>query len=420
MRGTILRGVVAAVLALGTLAIAPLAAAQQVAMPLRLRTGEQYTVTVADRSSVETPAGPETYTVSSVWALDIVQAAQPDATWRWTPVSFDIEAVETADPGATAMMNRLDLQALSDGLSAMVRIVADIGFECRVDRTGRCMAMSNWPMWSARFENTVLMAEAFGRMAMSTIPGGVSAEARKAAFAAGEPTPAAGPSDAAAMWAQYRTPVMRAFAALIDGVDDRAAAGMMSGLYPISAVQGRTLTVGQTTEFTEEWAAPYGAPPILVRGTLTLESYDAASGTAVVVRTAEVDPESVQRTARVVLAYIMQNVVGQISDVMGDTMPMDAEALMQSAEMVLSMFTITYGETTRGTVDVRTGLARETATEYRWALQMADMSGAPAGGGEDATAPVAPASMVSGTGTMTMVVTRGAPQPPRLPRAAGR
>lgn len=436
--------------AFGPAALAPAAAAQDVSLPLRVRTGDQFTVSITERSSMKVGEQEQAAQATSVWSLGVLTGGAAAGRWRWTPVTINIDEVSGMMPEGENAPN-VDFMSLSEGLGAMLRIGADIGFECRVDRSGRCAALTNWPVWAARLENMALMFEAFARFGMNMQPAVVTPQQRKEAFAAGLPAPTAGRAPGAEMWDQYREPVLAGVAAMIDGVDERAAGGALAGLYPLYGVQGRTLTVGRETPFTEEWTLPYGAPPLRMSGAVTVTSFSPGDGVVTFTRTAMLDEESLKTALRIALAYVFEHVVTPVQQASGEGGIPDLAGMRAMAESTIDMFSFSLSEETQGTMDLRTGLAREIASTYSWrvtmdsngllgAMMAPDMAAPeetpadePAAAGEagegaaeaaeDEPAPAEdpaeaaePQTLFEGTSTITISVNHGRPAPPRLPR----
>jgi hypothetical protein len=448
--------------AFGPAALAPAAAAQDVSLPLRVRTGDQFTVSITERSALKMGEQEQTAQATSVWSLDVLTGGAANGRWRWTPVTISIDEVSGMGLPEGEHAPRIDFASLSEGVGALMRLGADIGFECQVDRAGRCAALSNWPVWAARIENTALLFEAFARFGMNAQPAAVTARQRKEAFAAGLPPPTTGRAPGAEMWDQYRQPALAGIAAMIDGIDERAAGSAFAGLYPLYGVQGRTLTVGRETPFTEEWTLPYGAPPLRMSGAVTVTSFSPSDGVVTFTRTATLDEESLKTAARIAFAYVFEHVILPVQQAGDDSGIPDLTAMRAMAESTIDMFTFSLSEETQGTMDLRTGLARETTSTYTWTVSM-DQNGllgamgmmgpemeevpaapedAPAEGEEaspgegmeapaeevdapaaEAEAPAAedadagPRTLFEGASTITLSVNRGRPSPPRLPRA---
>lgn len=318
-------------------------AGTEVAMPLRLEAGQRYTVTITDTVTTNeprsTPGGRKSrptipqdleQTSTIVFGLE-VQAAD---RWRWTIADMQLDLTDADLP---EQLREPEAQA---ALIAAVRLMTDLGFDCRVDLTGRCLDLTNWPAWQDRVNNVGSLIAAFAVLGTLDEPLEEIAEMR-----------------------QMAPRIERFVSTTVEGIDPPAAASAFSQVYPIAAVSGRTLALGQATSFTEEWPMPYGAAPVRVSGAVTLTAVDRANQTAVVERTARGDSESM-RTA---LVGFGAGLMSPVVQVFGDLTP-EAGAQIQMAAGVLQGFlqgsNLTFEERSRGVVDLRTGLAREVTTTY--------------------------------------------------------
>jgi hypothetical protein len=385
----------------GALLLTPSSSAQTVGVPLQVHTGEVYTMRIEQTQTTSIAGHPEAR-ITQVLALEIVDAE--NRIWRYTPVSmsFSFPKGLEGEPGA----DFIDWPAASEAVSALTRIATDIGFECRVDEFGRCLEMTNWPLWRDRAENLVLMFDAIARMApKETIVSGAVDESG-APVVVVEPedelegdeviAPPPGPS-----WAEMREPILRGLARVLDGIDARDAAATM--YLPAATLQGRTLTRRQNVEVADELEMPFGAPPLRMVGTLRLERIDRRANTATIVRRVTLDQASARASLRSMAQFITTNVVEPAAAAAGPKGegPPSGEALMGMLDGVLESFNFQYQETTTGTVDLATGLARETTTDVTITLS-------PPGPTE-----AEPFTMSART---IVRITLGAPEAPRLPR----
>jgi len=251
--------------------------------------------------------------------------------------------------------------------------------------------MTNWPLWSARIENTALALDAAARM----YPGGGAAataddnEGPKVDGEAGSSTPT---------WEQMRGPVMRGVARVIDSIDSRDAAASMASVYFPAYLQGRTLTRREIVQSVDEYEMPFGAPPLRYATTLRLDSIDRRANTATVTRRSSLDQASGRAAISAMTEFLSEALIEPLSREMpGGQPPPDRSAL---AEMVNSMLTeFSYEDTTRGVIDMTTGFARETVTDYTMSARVA----------------ASDQPMVT-RGRVVTRVSAGAPQTPRLPR----
>lgn len=369
------------------LCVAPLAAAQTINTPIQVRTGDAFTVSV-DYTQTADFAGQElNATMSYVYAIHVLDAEQ--RLWRFLPVSVRYELPDA--PGIDAAAANVNWPVVSDMMSALMRVGTDVGFDCRVDAYGRCEDMTNWPLWSARIENTALALDAAARM----YPGGGAAataddnEGPKVDGEAGSSTPT---------WEQMRGPVMRGVARVIDSIDSRDAAASMASVYFPAYLQGRTLTRREIVRSVDEYEMPFGAPPLRYATTLRLDSIDRRANTATVTRRSSLDQASGRAAISAMTEFLSEALIEPLSREMpGGQPPPDRSAL---AEMVNSMLTeFSYEDTTRGVIDMTTGFARETVTDYTMSARIA----------------ASDQPMVT-RGRVVTRVSAGAPQTPRLPR----
>ncbi len=383
------------------------ASAQTVAFPVRVAAGDDYTVTV----DIDQDLGPtlpgQRLQSRTVFDLDV----ETPTRWQFTPTRFEFSNFDALLGAAGAPSPSVDMAAFNDAMSAMLRLATDVGFECRIDVRGQCADMTNWSTWTSRIENFALTADGFARFGLSASsafggagetvgrppgpkPQTVDEAERQAALdaaaeryddvSAGVPANPFSDFD----YERHRVPILQAVAALIDGFDSRAAASGMSTFGLLALPQGRTLTVGAQTSFTDQWAMPFNAPPIRMNGVLTLESVDRAAGVATVLRTATVDEDSMRNALRGMAAYLGGPVMEPLRPMLPEAQQVTPEMISAMTEMVLAFADIDVTETTRGQVDLRTGLIRTAETTYvvRIAGQGAALLG---GAGEIPTPPSA-------------------------------
>ncbi|HYD88484.1 MAG TPA: hypothetical protein VEA80_13495 [Vitreimonas sp.] len=389
----------------GAVLLAPLAAAQTISTPLQVRTGDVFTVNVDYTQSAELGEQQFDATMSYVYSIHVLDAEQ--RLWRFMPVSMSYQLPET--PGLEAQMASVNWPAMSDMMSAMMRITTDVGFECRVDEYGRCTEMTNWPFWSARVENLAIAFDAAARM-FPNQPGAGAADVELAPPAAVEERP--GKSDEAAApttlpastaatpnWETLRGPVMRGVARLIDGFDSRDAASSMAGMYLPAFVQGRTLTRRQTVDVVDEYDMPFGAPPLRYTGTLRLDRIDQRNNAAIVTRRSQLDQESARAAINGMTEFVSAALIEPLAPYFPEgQQPPDATGIAQLINTMLADFG--YEETTRGVIDLTTGMARETTTDFTLSARFA-----------------ASEEPIVTRGRIVTRVTATAPEAPRLPRS---
>ena len=386
-----MRKILSALAVAGALIAAPSAAAQTVGVPLQVRTGEVYTISVEQSQTTDFGENDVTASLNHVYSLHIVDAE--NRIWRYMPASLEYSL--PTGLGIEAQAAALDWPALSEGVSAMLRIATDIGIECRVDEFGRCVDMTNWGAWRDRAENLIVMGDAFARMVPET-------RAPDTAHADSGPKDETGSpvAPAAPTWSTLRVPVLRGLAAMLDNFDSRDAAATMASIETIAGVQGRTLTRRQSVNVADELEMPFGASPLRFTGTVRLERIDQRNNTATVVRRVSLDQDSARATLRGVSAFLTTNMVEPVARAAGEGA--DISAVTGAVDTMLDAMSFEYQETTTGTIDLTTGMAREATTDYTVTLTP------PSGVGGD--------TPLTLRGRTIIRVTQGAPEIQRLPR----
>lgn len=375
------------------LLVAPMASPQTVGLPLQVRTGEVYTIRVEQTQSIN--EGQSLGAITQIWALHVVDAE--DRIWRYTPVSMSFRL--PPGPGEAAGAARTDWEPIGEGMSALLRIAADVGLECRVDEYGACVELLNWPLWRDRAENLVLMFDAFARAAPAQLAGAEEAGKKPSAEEETPSEPGPPPMD----WARLREPLLRGLARVLDGVDSADAASTVWAIQPMPALQGRTLTRRQSINVVEELNMPLGAPPLRLSGTMQLQRIDRRNNTGTVIRRVTLDAASARASLQSLTQFVATNVIEPTAAIAGEgeNAP-DADATMGMLNGLLDSVDLRYEETTSGVVDLTTGMVRETATDFTVTV-------APHGGAGADT----PLVM---RGRTLMHITPGAPELPRLPR----
>ena len=370
---------------------APAAMAQTISAPVRVETGQVYTITVDQTQTSEIAGQDVEATLSHTYALHIVDAER--GIWRYVPASISY-TMPTGLPAPEG--SDLNWTLINQAVSALYRVSTDIGFEYRVDEYGRCIDMSNWPMWRARVEDVVIMGDAFARMMPQTAANDEEAAEEDSG------SPKSGENNAVPAtpytWERMRGPVLRGVATMLDNVDSRDVAASLAMAQPGALLQGRSLTRRQPVAVSDEFEMPFGAPSLRFNGTLQLERVNQRDNTATVVRRVSLDEASARASLSGMAQFLTTSVVQPIANSVGEGQT--AEGLSSMIQPVLDAFSMRYEEATTGTVDLTTGLARETVTEYTVSLAYAD----------SATPPV------TASGRTVIRITPGAPNPERLPR----
>ncbi|MDZ4693296.1 hypothetical protein [Terricaulis sp.] len=369
---------------------APLAAAQTISTPLQVRTGDVFTVNVDYTQSADIGGQEMNATMAYVYSIHVLDAEQ--RLWRFMPVSVSYQLPEA--PGIDPAAANVNWPVMSDMMSAMMRMATDVGFDCRVDEYGRCLDMTNWPLWSARLENMALAFDAGARM----FPGNRST-ADIAVEEDGAPKRGdVGGMSAAPNWETLRGPVMAGVARMIDSFDSRDAASSMGSVYLPAYVQGRTLTRRETVQVVDEYEMPFGAPALRYTGTLRLDSIDRRANTATITRRSQLDEASARAAIDAMTAFVSETLIEPLAPHFpeGQTPP-DGTALAQAINSLLVDFD--YEDTTRGVVDLTTGMARETVTDNTMTARITSSD-----------------QPMTTRGRIITRVTPAAPNLPRLPR----
>ena len=375
---------------------------------VRLPTGAQYTYVIKDKAKTSFFGQEQVTELTTTMGLNVLSGGR-DPTWRWTYSDFTIDAMDLP----TEELGPLSLKDFSAMMGPAVRLGTAIGFECKVDSSGGCASLSNWGTWRGAVEDFVMVMESAVKIGIAADAAMKSeAEAPEAGdeveedqfpeMGMGEMGPFGGAPDFDQRSVDL---VVNILINLLDGIDDRTAgAAAMSGMWGPQGVQGAALRVGPPVDFTRALALPYGGGDLLYKGTRTVESVDRAAGVAMVVSKTELDSVAFKAS----LLKIYDNLVTPNLKTFAEYSPEDgiaaqAVGAMVRAQMetILSQSTLTFTETTRGTVDLATGLARDTVTEYSMTLK---------GGGDF--------DWVEGSlsGTQTITATPGAPTIARLQR----
>lgn len=390
-----MRGFARALALASVLLCAPAAVAQTIDTPLRVRTGDVFTVAVEQTQSSAVAGTEVEATFSHTYALHIVDAEQ--RIWRYVPVS--INYTMPTGLGLEAQTAGLNWPIINEAVSALTRVSTDIGFECRVDEFGRCIELTNWPMWRDRAENVIIMADAFARLMPETAASGEEAPS------APEVRPRAGvkqqadAAPSALTWERMREPVLRAVATMLDNFDGRDAATSITVIQSSAFLQGRALTRRQPVAVSDQLEMPFGAPPLRLTGTLQLDRVNQRDNSATVVRRVTLDEASARATLQSMTQFTTTNLVQPLANAAGEAQ--SAEALTGLIQPMLDALSMRYEETTTGIVDLNTGMAREATTQYAFTVTPTGDAGE---------------TPVTVEGRTVVRITPGAPNVTRLPR----
>jgi len=374
---------------------APAAVAQTIDAPLRVRTGDVYTVAVEQTQSSAVAGTEVEATFSHTYALHIVDAEQ--RIWRYVPVSINYTL--PTGLGLEAQTSGLNWPIINEAVSALTRVSTDIGFECRVDEFGRCMELTNWPMWRDRAENVVIMADAFARLMPETAASGEEAASPPEVRPRSGVKQQEGAAPSQFTWERMRAPVLSGVATMLDNFDGRDAATWMAVIQNSAFVQGRSLTRRQPVSVSDEFEMPFGAPPLRFTGTLQLERVNQRDNSATIVRRVTLDEVSARATLQSMTQFTSTNLLEPVANAAGEAQ--SAEALTGLIQPMLDALSMRYEETTTGVVDLNTGMAREATTQYTFTVTPTGDAGE---------------TPVTVEGRTVVRITPGAPNVTRLPR----
>lgn len=357
-----------------------------VSFPLRVDAGDAFLVRYDLQAQGSTMGQEQSFNMTYTLALDVLEQDRTGGVWRWDFEDLRLRGVGLGLPQEVDKV--MQTPGLWDAVSAGARLATDIGLECQVNLQGDCVEVSNWPDWRERLENIVLIGSGALRAYGATRE------------AAGPGEEGAGPPmnvDEIAGVAE------RVAAILLDGIDEASVASA-ARLTGFSGFSGRTLRLGEETPMTEEWTMPYGAPPLLFEGSMTLESIDRAAGTAVVTRTMRLDGDRLQEVLTSVVQNLTPPIMAEVMRVAPESaqgQDMDPAMLAGIVTGVLSAFRIQYTEETTAIVDLSTGLVQSSETAVRSSVKTGDGT-----------------NMGVTDATISVTVTAGGPRRPRLTAGA--
>ncbi|MFZ4120346.1 MAG: hypothetical protein ACOYKM_01680 [Caulobacterales bacterium] len=363
----------------------------EVAIPLRVEAGQHYLMQGRIDTNIDGPG--ETEDMSAVFtytlALDVEQFGRDGGVWRWSIENIGIESLESGQD-----TTNLPWPAMGTMLSAATRLMTDIDFVCRVDASGACVELLNWPDWRERAENLALIASgavmiAAGQPQVSVSPDGTPKPQPGGA-------PAASPSPAA-----IAAVINNVTGLVLDGFDNRIAAGMMA-MPMISGLQGQSLRAGVETPTESLIALPFGAAPIRYAGSITLESVDRQANEATFTRRVTLDQTALKTSLNAMAANLMPQILAAAAPVMpavpeGTDPATTGQAMAGMVAAALATIELDYTENTRGAVDMRTGLVKNATTTINYTVG--------ASGNEN---------LMSATSTLTFGFVPGTPPRPRL------
>ncbi len=284
------------------------------------------------------PMGP--FSLLGLWTAAVLATAEPQAVGPRAPVvaatpipvslpaqsRLRIEIERTFDETRDGVTKRevgtltydADLIRLSDGYEARWRLIASTGtvhhaiplqssvpYAFRADAGLKPKDWLNWPEVRDAIQAVIQSQEATGRDSHGAIMGLFSADNR--------PVP---------------------------------ATAVMSDANLISAGQGTNLRLGVPDTYESQTPNPLGGQPVTLRGSFTLESFDAGAGRATVLWRSRLDPESATRS---------------VTETMSDVTSDDPEAAAELRGLKLER-----QDECRYQIDLPTGLAIETTCTTRY------------------------------------------------------
>jgi hypothetical protein len=355
-----------------------------------LNDGDAYTATVKDETTFSFFGQEAKQSTRIVMGLDVLRGGA-DPRWRWTIADAKLETLAGGDEALG--IDGSELKFLNEVVGPMVRLIFVMGFECKPDAAGACAELTNLGQWRGVVEDGMLIGDGFTKMmllnSLPGMPGGEEFEG--------------GPGGMGGLDQRSMDLVVNIGLNLLDGWDAKSAGAVItSSTWGPIMVQGTDLRPGAPMAFSRSLPLPYGGGAIVFSGDRQVVSVDRATGTAVVVTRTKLDGKVFAASLltmfdnlatpniKAFAAYDPENGAAMVA-----MLPM----LRTQMETVLNASKLDFTETTRGVIDLKTGLARETRTEYNFTFK---------GGGDF--------DWVDGKigGVQTMTITPGAPTITRL------
>jgi hypothetical protein len=352
------------------------AGAQTVNAPLQLTAGQHFTVNstmrISEFSGVEAlglePQAATALaflpdiTLQMVWGLEVKSWGADGGVFRWTVENGGINApmLEGLAAGATASTPGASA-AISQGLDQVIggALVSgfDVGFECRVDRSGRCIELLNYRDWQRATLGQVEMVRGILTAVGPVVPA--------------TPGPDGKPPQvpASRMFAMVNTLIGSYTNLFVDGYDARSAAaafGLLDGMANVQAARAGATTV--------TFPQPLGGGNLPTSGQVNVVSVDQGARTAQIRTTLTADPAAMCRAAAAQVQAMgpLMDQLGQFVALAPSTPGSGANAAAAEMAQMRTMLTemassgrYTLSLETTGTVDLTTGLAKETRTLMR-------------------------------------------------------
>ena len=382
-----LKSAVAAV-AMGAAAVlgfaGPAHAQQARAIPIQVQPGQTFLLDM--NYNIEDSTGIGSIAMDIGVGLEIEEMGPQGGVWRWSleSISIDPSVAATGPDGVNPFAGVPFGPGMDQALSATLRLMTDLDIVCRVNAQGACVEVLNWPQWRERAENTILIGTGVLRVledqqqqsqSDEVLLGPVVSPEYKPEYvpstrrgAASPPMVSVGPAPVESYsaspipYALIADAVEAVAGILLDSVDGRMLASM-SNLPAITDIQGVTLAQGQSLQTETRIALPFGAEPVRMTGTVTLDGIDRSAGVARFSRSASLDSAGFTQS----LTTMMQNGAPPIINALAPILPADymGEDPVASANFMVSMIgaglaslNLSMQETSTGEVDLATGLVR--------------------------------------------------------------
>jgi hypothetical protein len=364
-----------------------------------LDSGSQYSVTIKAESTSTFFGQSSDLDFTTTLGLETLRGGS-DQRWRWTIANFSIDAM---DLGEEFPIQDLPLKDVSEILAPIVRLMLLPGFECKVDANGSCAELTNWSTWRGGLEDTILIFVEILDLAplFSAWPGAILMDDSSN----GIPAPSTTPDPEAENVKRAVDFGVNVLLNLLEGVDPKSAgAATMAGPWGPFMLQGADLNRTGSMNFTMTQALPFNGGALHFTGTRSVEAVDRASGTATVASTLKLDEKAMFASLlKIYDTIVTPNLAayakfdpenGQMAQMFGAMIRTQVEAALTNAAF-------SWEVTTRGKVDLQTGMATESRSEYRGGLK---------GGGDF--------DWIEGsfTGSYVATITPGAPIVQRLTR----
>jgi hypothetical protein len=367
-----------------------------VSIPVRVVPGDSYLMNI-DFEGKDQSAGGLSYAGSATLALQVESMGPQGGVWRWSFEDVSLRSLNLGSEAGGEMPAWLTGPGLDTTMSATLRLFSDLDFVCRVDARGTCVELQNWPEWRERIENVVLITSGAIQLYAAT-------QSHQAATptSPGEPAVASPTVD----MNQVALAINNVAGILLNAVDGEMLATGFS-LPGMSEIQGRSFVLGAETPTEINYAMPFGAEPIRMTGSATLQSVDRAAGVARFSYNQVLDQRSMVQSFTTMVQNGSGPIVAAITPALppgtlGEDPAASTEYMASMMGAMLSSFRIDSEVAGTAEVDLATGLVTRITSTQRQAVMSPD--------GEVLTNQVARTSIT---------LTRGAPEQPRLGRAIG-